>query len=273
LTADSDAGGLTSWLSEAPDDALAELPEDVVDLDLPLATDEDAWDLEEDEDNALAWLSDESEADEAEGEAELSELSLAEDDEAEWDLAEDGLADWLSDEPDDELDDDGLLAEMTAVAAVVQSEPANDLFDDIPNIPSDELFATDEGNLPDWLSDGNADVTDIVAGTADLPDWLSDIESTNTDLPPALDSDHLLDSDSPGLLDFEDDLFGDMKIDEEEEEGETALASLSEAEDMGGLTSDGLTQLLAETDEASSALGDLDLDVDVSWLDDLTLVP
>lgn len=280
---DAEGSGLTAWLSEAEVDDLesdSSPAEDALDLDAAAAGGLTAWlsesSLADDLDNEAAeslealdepseeiasgltaWLSD---APDAAGSVDELAADLPVADEIDWGDDESGLTDWLSDMPEDAVEE-AVVEDVTAVSQT-SSSTTDDLIDDIPEIPSEELFATDEENLPDWLSDKPVDVSDVEE--AELPDWLAGVEAdSSTDLPPALDSEDLLDSD--GLADIGEDLFDDVSLGMDEEDLAPVSEQIFEDESMSA----GLTELLADADESSAELDGFESSLDLAWLEDV----
>ncbi|MCL4264826.1 MAG: tetratricopeptide repeat protein [Anaerolineae bacterium] len=184
----------------------------------------------------------------------LADMSAGESPLADW-LADDDFAPFeeaLADETvsDTAVPSGGLtswLKSMPADEPAPSSEPEVTARADIPEIPSEELFATDQENLPDWLSPATGDLIVTAEDESNLPDWLLDAAA---DVPAQLDSEDLFATDEADLL---------PGYDEE---------PLEEAVDEG-LTAVGLTALFSSIHDEPATLADLGADTEMDWLADM----
>jgi tetratricopeptide (TPR) repeat protein len=249
------AEGLPDWLSGFAEETAVSKAEPVADDYLEDALDfEDEFSLTADADDDLSdilagsgamedWLTAEP-LDTADAEA--GWLSEEEPATFDWEApASKGLTAWLAELPD--------APEDTPVAAPTP-EPAEQITSGVPDIPSEELFATDADNLPDWLSAQPDDFADDLEDS-NLPDWLAGA-TASTDTPAMLESED--------LLDLEEDEVGRDLLDSLEMDDELAGW---EAEADAGLTAVGLTALFSSLDDQPSTIGDLD--TDIAWLGEM----
>ncbi|GIK56391.1 MAG: tetratricopeptide repeat protein [Chloroflexi bacterium] len=194
---------------------------------------------------------------------------------ADMSASESPLADWLADDdfasfedgPDEELvagtavPGGGLTSWLSSLPAdepAASSEPDYAAAADIPEIPSEELFATDQSNLPDWLSPATGDLIVTAEEESNLPDWLM---GNDGDAPAQLDSEDLFATD-------EADAFGPPAELEELEAGLSfgfEEAAPEEAVDEG-LTAVDLTALFSSIHDEPATLAGLGAETDMDWL-------
>jgi tetratricopeptide (TPR) repeat protein len=205
---------------------------------------------------------------------------------ADMSAAESPLADWLADddfEPHQEMPIDKRMADTAvpsggltawlqslpegAAAEMSEPEPA-EMSVDVPEIPSEELFATDSDNLPDWLSPGSKAALSAADDDSNLPDWLM---GSMGDVPDPLDSDQLFATDEAVDLTVLDDL-ADLEQLTEVDTFADALDLADETEFMDEeeagdeLTAVGLTALLSGIHDEPATLSGLAEDTDIDWL-------
>ncbi|MCP4362048.1 MAG: tetratricopeptide repeat protein, partial [Chloroflexi bacterium] len=251
------AADITDWLSDLSDDETAVVWDD----------DHIGETAEDDKETAFEssmtdWLSDASE--------EEPDVVLDDTVEPEFDI-EAGLTDWLTDfEDEPETAASGLLAalddpsfsteeplpDLESVGSELELE-AGEVEADIPEISSEELFATDEDNLPDWLTDLPEDSSELAAEPGDLPDWLLDSQDAS-----ALDG---VEAAVEPAAEFSLDDFAVDAVDDDFLAG--VLDEELTGEEEPDLTVAGLTALLSDI-EGEEDLGTLQEDTD--WLDQLS---
>ncbi len=248
-----EAEALPDWLSDFAATAVADEPPTVP---VVAVADEEAADEEADE------LFDV-----------LAGMSAAESPLADW-LADDEFA-LFADEPDETTRADtavpagGLTAWLSSLpedesAQVSEPEPAAAAVADIPEIPSEELFATDQENLPDWLAPATGELIVTADEESNLPDWLmGDMD----DVPAALDSDSLFATDAA------DEMMPMAELDELEADLMMADDELPVAEAAAGLTAVGLTALLSSVDDDLTTVAGLDAEAEMDWLADMAEEP